>query len=124
MPPHSGQAPYGLLNENIRGETSGKEMPQSAQARRSEKTMGSVLVLLPPSWLPPSWVGRSDSALDCFAGGRVPPPPDPPTRVMSEPPVLLARLPVLLLRTSVLPSSRPFALPASAPLSMSGSTWT
>jgi hypothetical protein len=30
------------LNENIRGETSGKEMPQSAQANLSEKTMGSV----------------------------------------------------------------------------------
>ena len=41
MPPHSGQAPYGLLNENMRGETSGKEMPHSAQANRSEKTMGS-----------------------------------------------------------------------------------
>ncbi len=36
MPPHSGQAPYGLLNENIRGDTSGKEMPQAAQASRSE----------------------------------------------------------------------------------------
>jgi hypothetical protein len=49
MPPHSGQAPYGLLNENIRGETSGKEMPHSAQARRSEKTSGSFEALLPPS---------------------------------------------------------------------------
>src|SRR6185436_21027292 len=37
-PPHVGQAPYGLLNENIRGETSGKEIPQRTQARRSEKT--------------------------------------------------------------------------------------
>ena len=44
MPPHSGQAPYGLLNENIRGETSGKEMPHSAQASCSEKRCG-----LPPS---------------------------------------------------------------------------
>ena len=37
MPPQSGQAPYGLLNENMRGDTSGKEMPQAAQASRSEK---------------------------------------------------------------------------------------
>src|SRR4029453_1780668 len=96
-PPHSGQAPYGLLNENIRGETSGKEMPQSAQASRSEKTMGSLLILLPPSLLPPSRVGRLDSALDCLAGGRVPLPPDPPVRVMS-------RLAVLLSPPSVLPS--------------------
>ncbi len=44
MPPHSGQAPYGLLKENIRGETSGKEMPQSAHASRSEKTMGSAVI--------------------------------------------------------------------------------
>ncbi len=36
MPPQSGQAPYGLLNENMRGDTSGKEMPQAAQASRSE----------------------------------------------------------------------------------------
>src|SRR2546425_8714745 len=38
-PPHSGHAPYGLLNENIRGETSGKEMPHSAQASFSEKVL-------------------------------------------------------------------------------------
>ena len=37
-PPHAGQAPYGLLKENIRGETSGNEMPQRTHARRSENT--------------------------------------------------------------------------------------
>src|SRR6266850_1913247 len=36
IPPHSGHAPYGLLNENIRGDTSGKEMPHSAHASFSE----------------------------------------------------------------------------------------
>src|SRR5713226_4975982 len=41
MPPHSWQAPYGLLNENIRGDTSGSEIPQSAHASRSENSMGS-----------------------------------------------------------------------------------
>src|SRR5215831_15631544 len=39
IPPHSGQAPYGLLNENMRGDTSGNEMPHSAHASFSEKVM-------------------------------------------------------------------------------------
>ncbi len=37
MPPQSAQAPYGLLKENMRGDTSGKDTPQAAQANRSEK---------------------------------------------------------------------------------------
>src|SRR3989442_13046364 len=44
-PPHSGHAPYGLLNENIRGETSGKEMPHSAQASFSEKVFAAGFVV-------------------------------------------------------------------------------
>ena len=34
-PPQRGQAPWGLLNEKVRGAISGNEMPQSAQALRS-----------------------------------------------------------------------------------------
>src|SRR6267142_5266465 len=36
IPPHSGHAPYGLLKENMRGDTSGKEIPHSAHASFSE----------------------------------------------------------------------------------------
>src|SRR6059036_2221033 len=57
IPPQSGHAPYGLLKENIRGETSGKEMPHSAHASFSEKVMvaeGGLLEALaapvPLSW--------------------------------------------------------------------------
>src|SRR5438309_484636 len=96
MPPHSGQAPYGLLNENMRGDTSGKEMPQSAQARRSEKTMGSKLGRsCDPLCFVGSAVRRLCDPLDCLtggtvpancAGGRVPLPPDPPNREPVLPP--------------------------------------
>src|SRR5439155_26160435 len=41
-PPHSGHAPQGLLNENMRGDTPGSETPHSAHARRSEKSIGTV----------------------------------------------------------------------------------
>src|SRR4030095_3014707 len=109
MPPHSGQAPYGLLNENIRGETSGKEMPQSAQASLSEKTMGSAR----------SAVGRLCDPGFCFTGGRVPLPPAPPARVMSRPAVLLVmwRLAVLLVmsRLAVLLVMSRFAVVLSRP---------
>src|SRR6266481_9194133 len=45
MPPHSGQAPYGLLNANMRGETSGKEMPPSAHASLSENVVVAGFVV-------------------------------------------------------------------------------
>src|SRR6266550_3367955 len=48
MPPHSGHAPYGLLNENMRGETSGKEIPQSAHASFSENVV--VAGAVRPPW--------------------------------------------------------------------------
>src|SRR6266487_4415548 len=47
IPPHSGQAPYGLLKENMRGDTSGKEIPQSAHASFSEKVVAAGLPLAP-----------------------------------------------------------------------------
>ncbi len=40
-PAQAGQAPYGLLNENIRGVISSKLTPQSGQAKLSEKMIGS-----------------------------------------------------------------------------------
>src|SRR5207245_109190 len=77
-PEHVSHAPYGLLNENMRGDTSGSETPHSAQANRSEKSMGSAF----------SEVGDLTDGLDCLTGGtillvsltggRVPLPPDPP----------------------------------------------
>src|SRR5947199_10098337 len=45
IPLHSGQAPYGLLNENIRGETSGNEIPHSAQASFSENVWAGPVVV-------------------------------------------------------------------------------
>src|SRR5207245_2868825 len=41
-------APYGLLNENMRGETSGKEIPQSAHASFSENVV--VAGAVRPPW--------------------------------------------------------------------------
>src|SRR5881628_2767557 len=46
IPLHSGQAPYGLLNENIRGETSGNEIPHSAQASFSENVWAGPVVVV------------------------------------------------------------------------------
>src|SRR5690606_21300281 len=40
-PSQVGHAPYGELNENIRGESSSKLMPQSTQANLSEKSSSS-----------------------------------------------------------------------------------
>src|SRR5207253_4234951 len=47
-PPHFGQAPNGLLNENSRGSISGIVKPDTGQANFSEKTMRSG-----PLW---SWI--------------------------------------------------------------------
>ena len=38
-PPHFGQAPNGLLNENSRGSISGMVKPDTGQANFSEKTI-------------------------------------------------------------------------------------
>src|SRR3989454_1925272 len=97
-PEHVSHAPYGLLNENMRGDTSGSETPQSAQANRSEKSMGSAfseagdltdgLDCLTGGTVPLDCFAGGTIPLDCFAGGtipldsltggRVPLPPDPP----------------------------------------------
>src|SRR5439155_5717264 len=101
---------------NIRGDTSGKEMPQSAQARRSENSMGSA-----PA------VGRLCSPLFCLTGGSVPLPPDPPIRVASFRAVLLVRPSSLfpLLLSLLLPSLLTLlSFPLSASLAVTGSTWT
>ena len=45
MPSQAGQAPWGPLNENIRGSTGGSEIPQSMQAKRSLIHIGSRLSL-------------------------------------------------------------------------------
>ena len=44
-PPHSGQAPNGLLNENSRGSISGMVKPDTGQANFSEKTRRSAVSL-------------------------------------------------------------------------------
>ena len=44
-PPHFGQAPNGLLNENSRGSISGMVKPDTGQANFSENTMRSVVSL-------------------------------------------------------------------------------
>ena len=44
MPSHAGHAPWGPLNENMRGSMGGNEMPHSMHAKRSLIQMGS-----PPS---------------------------------------------------------------------------
>ncbi len=46
-PPHSGQAPNGLLNENSRGSISGMVKPDTGQANFSEKISRSALALRP-----------------------------------------------------------------------------
>src|SRR5919201_1611163 len=68
-PPHAGQAPNGLLNENSRGSISGMVKPDTGQAKRSEKTRRSG-----PLW---SWIlavffsACSDCSLSPLAGGGV-----------------------------------------------------
>ena len=69
MPPQAGQAPWGLLNENMRGETSGEEIPHSAQARRSEKSMAGPSTT--STWATPS---ASRSAVSSESASRVPSP--------------------------------------------------
>ncbi len=44
-PPHFGQAPNGLLNENSRGSISGIVKPDTGQANFSENTMRSAVSL-------------------------------------------------------------------------------
>ena len=46
-PPHAGQAPNGLLNENSRGSISGMVKPDTGQANFSEKIRRSALALRP-----------------------------------------------------------------------------
>ena len=46
-PPHSGQAPNGLLNENSRGSISGMVKPDTGQANFSEKISRSAVALRP-----------------------------------------------------------------------------
>ena len=58
-PPHFGQAPNGLLNENSRGSTSGMVKPETGQANFSEKISRSAVSLrclfaFAPSTAPPS----------------------------------------------------------------------
>src|SRR5262249_39207770 len=87
-PEHVSHAPYGLLNENMRGETSGSEIPQSGQARRSENIMGSAfsklgdlpdgLDCLTGGTVPLDCFAGGTILLDSLTGGRVPLPPAPP----------------------------------------------
>ena len=44
-PPHFGQAPNGLLNENSRGSISGMVKPETGQANFSENTRRSAVSL-------------------------------------------------------------------------------
>src|SRR5438105_7035110 len=63
-PPHFGQAPNGLLNENSRGSISGMVKPETGQANFSEKMMrlSAGEVACPPS--PPE---REDPAGEASA---------------------------------------------------------
>ena len=49
-PPHFGQAPNGLLNENSRGSTSAMVKPDTGQANFSEKISRSAFSLRLGSW--------------------------------------------------------------------------
>ena len=69
MPPQAGQAPYGLLKENMRGETSGKDTPHLTQASRSEKSIAGPSTT--STWATPS---ASRSAVSRESASRVPSP--------------------------------------------------
>src|SRR5690348_3756020 len=61
-PVHSGHAPYGELNENMRGASSSKLSPQCRHANFSEKLSSSSpsfarpTTFLPPTFLPPTFL--------------------------------------------------------------------
>ncbi len=65
-PPHSGQAPNGLLNENSRGSISGMVKPDTGQANFSEKIRRSAvslrcLLALAPATAAPSAISTTAS---------------------------------------------------------------
>ena len=71
-PPHSGQAPNGLLNENSRGSISGMVKPDTGQANFSEKISRSAvslrcLLALAPSTAPPSAISAIASPSASFS---------------------------------------------------------
>src|SRR5699024_12371050 len=74
-PSQVGQAPAGLLNENIRGSSSGKEYPQCGQAKLAEKTSSSALLssILATTTIPPesSSAVSNDSAKRLDNSGRI-----------------------------------------------------
>src|SRR5437764_14193281 len=78
-PPHFGQAPNGLLNENSRGSISGMVKPETGQANFSEKTRrrasaaaaAASLVFFSPS---PERGGSARSAGEGSPSAMRPPP--------------------------------------------------